>query len=69
MTAIKGTHAASHQGTSSRNGMPEPVPYVYRQQGRRQAYATRIAQRNIQGWWRLPAALPSGHGGVPGSAQ
>ncbi len=58
MTAIKGTHAASHQRTSSRNGLPESVPYVYGQQTRRNTYATRIAQRNVQGWWQLPAALP-----------
>jgi hypothetical protein len=58
MTAIKGTHAASHQRTSSQNGLPEPVPYVYGQQTRRNTYAARIAQRNAQGWWQLPAALP-----------
>src|SRR6185437_11807641 len=58
MTAIKGTHAASRQRTSSQNGMPESVPYVYGQQTRRNTYATRIAQRNVQGWGQLPAALP-----------
>lgn len=58
MPAIKGTNAASHQRTSSQNGLPEPVPYVYGQQTRRNTYAARIAQRNVQGWWQLPAALP-----------
>jgi hypothetical protein len=58
MTAIKGTHAASRQRTSSQNGLPEPVPYVYGQQTRRNAYAARIARRNAQGWWQLPAAVP-----------
>jgi hypothetical protein len=60
MTAIKAAHAAPRQRTSSRNGLPEPVPYVYGQQTRRNTYAARIARRNIQGWWQPPAALP-GH--------
>lgn len=58
MTAIKAAHAAPRQRTSPRNGLPEPVPYVYGQQTRRNTYAARIAQRNIQGWWQPPAALP-----------
>jgi hypothetical protein len=58
MPAIKGTHAASHQRTSSQNGLPESVPYVYGQQTRRNTYATRIAQRNAQGWWQLPGSSP-----------
>jgi hypothetical protein len=58
MTAIKAAHAAPRQRTSSRNGLPEPVPYVYGQQTRRNTYAARIARRNIQGWWQPPAALP-----------
>jgi hypothetical protein len=58
MTAIKAAHAAPRQRTSPRNGLPEPVPYVYGQQTRRNTYAARIAQRNIQGWWHPPAALP-----------
>jgi hypothetical protein len=58
MTAIKGTNAASHQRTSSQNGLPEPVPYVYGQQTRRNTYATRIARRNVQGWWQVPATVP-----------
>jgi len=57
MTAIKAAHAAPHQRTS-RNGLPEPVPYVYGQQTRGNTYAARIARRNIQGWWQPPAALP-----------
>jgi hypothetical protein len=59
MPAIKGTHAASRQRASSQNGLPEPVPYVYGQQTRRNAYAARIARRNVQGWWLLPAAFPA----------
>jgi hypothetical protein len=58
MTAIKAAHAAPRQRTSPRNGLPEPVPYVYGQQTRRNTYAARIARRNIQGWWQPPAALP-----------
>jgi len=58
MTAIKAAHAAPRQRTSPRNGLPEPVPYVYGQQTQRNTYAARIAQRNIQGWWQPPAALP-----------
>lgn len=57
MTVIKAAHAAPRQRTS-RNGLPEPVPYVYGQQTRRNTYAARIARRNIQGWWQPPAALP-----------
>jgi len=37
------------------DGMPEPVPYVYRQQKRRNDWAARIARRNAQGWWQPPA--------------
>jgi hypothetical protein len=58
MTAIKAAHAAPHQRSSPRNGLPEPVPYVYGQQTRRNTYAAHIARRNIQGWWQPPAALP-----------
>jgi hypothetical protein len=62
MTAIKGARAAPHQRTPPRNGLPEPVPYVYGQQTRRNTYAARIARRNIQGWWQPPAACPAqGH--------
>src|SRR6266567_9120770 len=58
MTANRAVHVAPRQRASSQNGLPEPVPYVYGQQTRRNAYAARIAQRNVQGWWQPPAALP-----------
>ena len=57
MTAIRAVHLAPRQRASSQNGLPEPVPYVYGQQTRRNTYAARIAQRNVQGW-QPPAALP-----------
>lgn len=57
MTAIRAVHVARRQRASSQNGLPEPVPYVYGQQTRRNTYAARIAQRNVQGW-QPPAALP-----------
>lgn len=53
MTAIRGSRAR----TSTQNGMPEQVPYVYGQQTRRNTYAGRMAQRSVDGWWLLPAAL------------
>ena len=58
MTAIRAVHLAPRQRASSQNGLPEPVPYVYGQQTRRNTYAARIARRNVQGWWQPPAALP-----------
>ena len=58
MTAIRAVHIAPRQRASSQNGLPEPVPYVYGQQTRRNTYAARIARRNVQGWWQPPAALP-----------
>jgi hypothetical protein len=58
MTAIRAVHVAPRQRASPHNGLPEPVPYVYGQQTRRNTYAARIARRNVQGWWRPPAALP-----------
>jgi hypothetical protein len=58
MPAIKATSTAPRQRTSPHNGLPEPVPYVYGQQTRRNTYAARIARRNVQGWWLPPAALP-----------
>ena len=57
MTAIRAVHVASRQRASSQNGLPEPVPYVYGQQTRRNTYAARIAQRNVQEWWQPPVAL------------
>lgn len=56
MTAIRAPRAAPRQRTSQ-NGLPERVPYVYGEQTRRNTYAGRIAQRNVDGWWLLPAAL------------
>jgi hypothetical protein len=50
--------AGPRDRTSPQNGMPEPVPYVYRQQERRNDWAARIARRNAQGWWQPSAALP-----------
>jgi hypothetical protein len=47
MTAIKGAKAGPRERSSPRNGQPETVPYVYRQQ-RGNTYAARIAQRNAQ---------------------
>ena len=56
MTAIKARRAAPGDGTSSRNGQPETVPYVYRQQ-RGNSYAARIARRNAEATRRLPALM------------
>jgi hypothetical protein len=56
MTAIKAARTPGHR-TSLQNGRPEHVPYVYGEQTRRNTYAGRIAQRNVDGWWLLPAAL------------
>lgn len=57
MTAIKAPRTSPRQRTSPQNGLPEHVPYVYGQQTRRNTYAARIAQRNVDGWWLLPDAL------------
>jgi hypothetical protein len=54
MTAIKARRAAPGDGASPRNGQPETVPYVYRQQGGN-SYAARIARRNAEATGRLPA--------------
>jgi hypothetical protein len=51
--------AKPRERTSQQNGMPEPVPYVYRQQGRRNDWAARIARRNAQGWRQPPPAALS----------
>jgi hypothetical protein len=56
MTAIRAVHVAPRQRASSQNGLPEPVPYVYGQQARRNTYAARIAQRNVEEWWQPPVA-------------
>ena len=57
MTAIKAVHIAHGTRASSQNGLPELVRYVYGQQTRRNTYAARIAQRNVQEWWQPPVAL------------
>jgi hypothetical protein len=49
---IKAAKTAPRERTTRQNGLPEPVPYVYRQQQRRNTYAARIAERNTEG--RLP---------------
>jgi hypothetical protein len=54
MAAIKVSKAAPRERYSPQNGLPEPVPYVYREQKRRNTYAARIARRNAQGWWQAP---------------
>ena len=59
MTAKRVVKTAPGERASPQNGLPELVPYVYRQQERRNNYAARIARRNNQGWWR-PPALPDG---------
>ena len=57
MPAIKATSTAPRQRTSPQNGLPEPVPYVYGQQTRRNTYAARIARRNVQEWCQPAVAL------------
>ena len=52
MTAIRARRAAAGDGASPRNGQPETVPYVYRQQ-RPNTYAARIARRNAEAAGRL----------------
>ena len=59
MAAIKGAKTAPRELTSPQNGLPEPVPYVYRQQKRRNTYAARIARQNAQGLWQ-PLDLAEG---------
>jgi hypothetical protein len=54
MTAIRARRTASSDGTSPRNGQPEAVPYVYRQQGVN-TYAARIARRNAEAAAQLRA--------------
>lgn len=58
MTAIRAVSIAPRQSASQQNGLPQLVPYVYRQQARRNSYAARIARRNVQGAGQPPAALP-----------
>src|ERR1019366_4513282 len=54
MIAKKAAKTAPRERSSAQNGMPEPVPYVYRAQKRRDTDAARIARRNAQGWWQPP---------------
>jgi hypothetical protein len=56
MTAIRARRAAPRDGTAPRNGQPETVPYVYRQQGGN-TYAARIARRNAEAASQLPARI------------
>jgi hypothetical protein len=51
----KVTRTTPREQASPQNGMPEPVPYVYRQQSRRNDWAARIARRNAGGWSQPPA--------------
>jgi hypothetical protein len=51
----KVTKTTPRERISPQNGMPEPVPYVYRQQKRRNNWAARIARRNAQVWGQPPA--------------
>jgi hypothetical protein len=56
MAPIKGAKAGPRERSSPRNGQPETVPYVYRQQ-RGNTYAARIAQRNAQAAGQAPAVV------------
>ena len=67
MTAIRTAKTAPRERIPSQNGLPEPVPYVYRQQKRSNTYAARIARRNAQEWGQPPALL-AGADEAPGVA-
>jgi hypothetical protein len=54
MIAKNVAKTAPRERSSAHNGLPEPVPYVYRHQQRRNTEAARIARRNAQGWWQPP---------------
>jgi hypothetical protein len=54
MIAKKAARTAPRERSSAQNGIPELVPYVYRQQKRRNTDAARIARRDAQGWWKPP---------------
>ena len=58
MIAKKAATIAPRERSSPQNGIPELVPYVYRQQKRRDNDAARTARRNAQGWWK-PLAIPA----------
>ena len=68
MAAIKAAKTGPRERASAQNGLPEPVPYVYREQKRRNTYAARIARRNAQGWWQ-PPDLAGGRTKFPHSAR
>lgn len=55
MIAKNAAKTAPRERGSQQNGVPELVPYVYRQQKRLAADAARLARRNAQGWWKPPA--------------
>ena len=59
MTAIRAAKTVPRERISPQNGLPELVPYVYRQQNRRNTYAARIARRNAQKWGQPPALSAS----------
>ena len=54
----KVTKTTPHERSSPQNGMPEPVPYVYRQQNRRNDWAGRIARPNAEVWWPTAVSAP-----------
>ena len=56
MTARKAVRTAPRTRSSSQNGLPEQVLYVYRQQKRLDTDAARAARRNAQGWWQPPVS-------------
>jgi hypothetical protein len=55
MTAIRAARTPPRERISLQNGLPESVPYVYRQQERRNTYAARIARRNAEEWGQPPS--------------
>ena len=48
MIAKKASSTAPRERSSPQNGTPEFVPYVYRQQKRRNTEAAQLARRNAQ---------------------
>jgi hypothetical protein len=48
MIAKKASSTAPRERSARQNGIPEFVPYVYRQQKRRNTDAARIARQNAQ---------------------
>jgi len=64
MSPIRAARAAPRERSSPRNGQPETVPYVYRQQ-RGNTYAARIARRNAQAAGQLPAPVAAPGEDIP----